>query len=164
TGSLFGAAMQQPAVLAAIALLMVVLALGNFGLYHVRLPSALVQAAGRAGTGALGALMMGLTMGVVGAPCCGPIVAALLLYVGARQSAPLGLALFFTLGLGMGLPYVGLAAVAGRLRRLPRSGAWLGWMERLFGFVLLGLALHFATPLLVPWLVRGRWPAAPGGA
>ena len=30
---------------------------------------------------------MGLTMGVVGAPCIGPIVAALLLYVGAQQSA-----------------------------------------------------------------------------
>src|SRR5262249_54200877 len=64
TGSLFGAAMQQPAVLAAIALLMVVLALGNFGLYHVRLPSALVQAAGRAGTGALGQLVLGVPLGV----------------------------------------------------------------------------------------------------
>jgi thiol:disulfide interchange protein DsbD len=151
--------MQQPAVLAGIAVLMVALALGNFGLYQVRLPSVLVQAAGRAGEGALGAFMMGLTMGVVGAPCIGPIVAALLLYVGATQSAWLGFALFFTLGLGMGLPYVGLAAVAGRLRRLPRSGAWLGWMERLFGFVLLGLALHFATPLLAPWLVRVLWTA-----
>src|SRR5262249_12256437 len=78
TGSLFGAAMQQPAVLAGIAVLMVALALGNFGLYQVRLPSVLVQAAGRAGEGALGAFMMGLTMGVVGAPCIGPIVAALL--------------------------------------------------------------------------------------
>jgi len=164
TGSLFGAAMQQPAVLAGIALLMVALALGNFGLYQVRLPSVLVQAAGRAGEGALGAFMMGLTMGVVGAPCIGPIVAALLLYVGTTQSAWLGFALFFTLGLGMGLPYIGLAAVAGRLRRLPRSGAWLGWMERLFGFVLLGLALHFVTPLLAPWLVRILWTALLVGA
>jgi thiol:disulfide interchange protein DsbD len=159
TGSLFGAAMQQPVVLGGIALLMVVLALGNFGLYHVRMPSALMQAAGRAGEGAVGAFMMGLTMGIVGAPCIGPIVAALLLYVGARQSALLGLALFFTLGLGMGLPYIGLAAAAGRLRRLPRSGAWLGWVERLFGFILIGLALHFVTPLLSPAAVRALWTA-----
>src|SRR5262249_62119879 len=109
--------------------------------------------------GAFGALFMGLTMGVVGAPCIGPIVAALLLYVGARQSALLGFALFFVLGLGMGLPYVALATVAGRLRQLPRSGAWLGWMERLFGFVLLGLALHFVTPLLTPGVVQTLWTA-----
>jgi thiol:disulfide interchange protein DsbD len=159
TGSLFGAAMQQPAVLGAIAALMVALALGNFGLYQVRLPSVLVQAAGRGGDGAFGALFMGLTMGVVGAPCIGPIVAALLLYVGSRQSVLLGFALFFVLGLGMGLPYIALATAAGRLRRLPRSGAWLGWVERLFGFVLLGLALHFVTPLLKPGVVQGLWTA-----
>jgi thiol:disulfide interchange protein DsbD len=164
TGSLFGAALQQPVVLGGIALLMVLLALGNFGLYQVRMPSVLVQAAGRAGEGAVGAFMMGLTMGVVGAPCIGPIVAALLLYVGARQSVLLGLALFFTLGLGMGLPYIGLAAAAGRLRRLPRSGAWLGWVERLFGFILIGLALHFVTPLLSPGVVRALWTALLVGA
>ena len=118
-----------------------------------------MQAAGRGGDGAFGALFMGLTMGVVGAPCIGPIVAALLLYVGARQSVLLGFALFFVLGLGMGLPYVALATAAGRLRRLPRSGAWLAWMERLFGFVLIGLALHFVTPLLRPGMVQGLWTA-----
>jgi thioredoxin:protein disulfide reductase len=164
TGSLFGGAMQQPAVLWGIALLMVALALSNFGLYHLRMPSVLVRAAGRAGEGAVGAFFMGLTMGVVGAPCIGPIVAALLLYVGAQQSAALGFALFFTLGLGLGLPYLALAAAAGRLRRLPRSGAWLAWVERLFGFVLLGLALHFVTPLLPAGVVRVLWTALLVGA
>lgn len=159
TGSLFGGTMQQPAVLWGIALLMGALALSNFGLYQLRMPSVLVQAAGRAGEGAFGAFFMGLTMGVVGAPCIGPIVAALLLYVGAQQSAALGFALFFTLGLGLGLPYLALATAAGRLRRLPRSGAWLAWVERLFGFVLLGLALHFVTPLLPAGVVRGLWTA-----
>src|SRR5262245_5772563 len=159
TGSLFGAAMQQPAVLWGIALLMVTLALSNFGLYQLRMPSALVQAAGRGGQGAFGAFFMGLTMGVVGAPRIGPIVAALLLYVGAQQSAGLGFALFFTLGLGLGLPYLALATAAGRLRALPRSGAWLAWMERLFGFVLLGLAIHFVTPLLPARVLPGLWAA-----
>jgi thiol:disulfide interchange protein DsbD len=157
TGSLFGAALQNPFVLGGIALLMVALALSNFGFYQFRMPNRLMQWAGQSGDGALGAFFMGATMGVVGAPCIGPIVAALLLYVGAQQSAPLGVALFFTLGLGLGLPYIGLALVAGRLRRLPRGGAWLGWMEWLFGFVLLCLALYFATPLLSATIVRILW-------
>lgn len=157
TGSLFGAALQRPEVTLTIVALMVLLALSNFGLYQFRLPSALTQAAGRAGEGAGGAFFMGLTMGVVGAPCIGPIVAALLVFVGTTQSALLGFAFFAALGLGMGLPYVGLALAADRLRRLPRGGSWLGWMEWLFGFVLLGLALHFATPLLAPATVAVAW-------
>jgi thiol:disulfide interchange protein DsbD len=157
TGSLFGATLQRPEVLGVLAVLMVVLALANFGLYTVRLPSGLVRWAGQTGEGTVGALFMGLTMGVVAAPCIGPVVATLLVYVGARQSAPVGVALFFALGLGMGLPYVALALAAGRLRRLPRAGAWLAWMEWLFGFLLLGAALHFATPLLPEGAVRVAW-------
>ena len=159
TGSLFGGALERPAVLGGIVALMVVLALANFGLYRVRMPAGVMRFAGRAGEGALGALFMGLTMGIVAAPCIGPIVVGLLLFVGARQSVPLGLGLFFTLGVGLGAPYVALALLAGRLRRLPRAGAWLGWMERLFGFLLLGLALHFATPLLAGRWVRLGWAA-----
>ncbi len=157
TGSLFGAALQQPIVLGGIAGLMAVLAVSNFGLYQLRMPTGVMQWASRTGEGALGCFFMGLTMGVVAAPCIGPIVVALLLYVGARQSVVEGLALFFALGLGLGLPYLALALLAERLRRLPRSGAWLEWMERLFGFLLLGLALHFATPLLPATVVRAAF-------
>src|SRR5262249_30163740 len=84
----------------------------------------------------------------------GPGGAALLMFVGPQQSAPLGFALFFTLGLGMGAPYVALAALAGRLRRMPRGGAWLAWVEQVFAFVLLGMALFFAAPLMPPGWAR----------
>src|SRR5439155_652659 len=72
TGSLFGSALQRPAVLAAIALALVGLAGSNFGFYQLRVPSPLVQRLGRVGEGDLGAFFMGLTMGVVAAPCIGP--------------------------------------------------------------------------------------------
>jgi thiol:disulfide interchange protein DsbD len=154
TGSLFGAALQRPEIHGGIAVVLVLLAGSNFGLYQMRVPSPVMQRLGRMGEGDIGAFFMGLTMGVVAAPCIGPVVVALLLFVGAQQSAALGFALFFVLGLGMGAPYVGLAAVAGRLRALPRAGAWLEWVERLFGFLLLGLALYFAAPVLPDAWVR----------
>ena len=109
------------------------------------------------GEGIPGAFFMGLTMGIVAAPCIGPIVVALLLFVGARQSVALGFALFFTLAVGMGTPYVALAAAAGRFRRLPRAGAWLEWIERAFAFLLLGLAVYFLAPLLRPATVRAAY-------
>jgi thiol:disulfide interchange protein DsbD len=154
TGSLFGAALQRPAVIVTIAAVLVGLAGSNFGLWQIRVPYPVMQRLGRIGEGDVGALFMGLTMGVVAAPCIGPVVAALLLFVGARQSVALGFGLFFVLGLGMGAPYVALARVAGRLRALPRAGAWLEWIERLFGFLLLGLALYFVAPVLPDAWVR----------
>jgi thiol:disulfide interchange protein DsbD len=158
SGGLFGAALQRPAVLLGIAAVMVALAASNFGLYELRAPSAVTHRLGRASTGIAGALAMGLTMGLVAAPCVGPIIVGLLLFVAARQDALLGFALFFALALGMGLPYVGVAVAAGSLRRLPRSGEWLAWIERLFGFVLLGMALYFAGPILGDGVTRVAAP------
>jgi thiol:disulfide interchange protein DsbD len=98
--------------------------------------------------GAFGSFFMGLTMGVVAAPCVGPVVIGLLLFVGSRQSSLLGFELFAALGLGMGLPYLGLAMAAGSIKALPRSGEWLVWVERVFGVVLLALAAYFVSPVL----------------
>jgi thiol:disulfide interchange protein DsbD len=153
-GGLFGAPLQHPAVLIAIAAVMIALAGASFGFYEVRAPAALVNKLGGSSTGLGGALLMGLTMGVVAAPCIGPVVLGLLVYVGAQRDALLGFLLFFTLGLGMGLPYVLLASAAGAIRTLPRSGEWLAWVNRLFGTLLLGMALYFVSPLLDEGVLR----------
>jgi thiol:disulfide interchange protein DsbD len=148
SGGLFGAALQKPAVILFIAAVMVALALSSFGLYQLQPPPALMRWAGGSTHGIAGAAFMGLTMGIVAAPCIGPLVLALLVAVGARHDPLLGFGLFFALGTGMGLPYLVLAMAAGSIKRLPRSGEWLVWTERLFGFILLGMAAYFVSPLL----------------
>jgi thiol:disulfide interchange protein DsbD len=153
SGGLFGAALQKPAVLLAIAGLMVALSLSCFGVYTLQAPAAVMRVAGASAGGALGAVFMGLTMGIVAAPCVGPIVIGLLTFVGARQDPLLGFGLFAALSAGLGAPYVVLALAARSLRSLPRSGEWLLWTEHLFGFVLLGLAVYFVQ-LLLPQTLR----------
>ncbi|MBI1817589.1 MAG: thioredoxin family protein [Deltaproteobacteria bacterium] len=148
SGGLFGAALQKPAVMVFIAGVMVALALSSFGLYQLQPPAALMQWAGGSTQGAAGAAFMGVTMGIVAAPCVGPLVLALLVAVGTRQDPLLGFALFFALACGMGLPYVVLAMAASSLTQLPRSGEWLVWIERLFGCILLAMAAYFIAPLL----------------
>ncbi len=148
SGGLFGAAMQNPFVLIALATMLLTLAASSFGLFVLQPPQWMMQRAGSAHPGYAGALLMGLGMGVVAAPCIGPIVLGLLLMVEKSGSALFGFALFFTLALGLGLPYIGLAMAAGHIRRLPRSGEWLTWIEHLFGFVLVGLALYFLDPVV----------------
>jgi thiol:disulfide interchange protein DsbD len=147
SGSLFGAALQKPLVLSAIAGMLLVCAAASFGFVSFRLPARFTRRFGSRRTGYAGALVMGLAMGIVAAPCIGPVVVALLLIVQQSSSLFFGFTLFFTLAVGLGLPYVALALVAGSIRKLPRSGEWLVWVEHLFGFVLIALALYFIDPL-----------------
>ncbi len=148
SGGLFGAALESPYVLAAIAAAMLLLAASSFGWFSLQAPLWMLQRAGAARPGYMGSLAMGLGMGVVAAPCIGPFVLGLLLVVEHSGDALLGFAAFFVLALGMGLPYIVLALAVGSIRSLPRSGEWLTWVEHLFGFVLVGLALYFIDPLL----------------
>jgi thiol:disulfide interchange protein DsbD len=143
TGSLFGSALQNPLVLAAIALVMVGLAMSMFGLYEIRVPMRLAGLAGTAKQGVLGSFLMGLTVGIVAAPCIGPFVLGLLTFVGESGSLFLGFSFFFVLALGLGLPFVVLAVASGNIARLPKSGEWMEWIRKLFGVVLLAMAVYF---------------------
>ena len=147
TGSLFGAALQYPPVLVFIALVMILLSLSMFDVYELRLPASLNRLAGGSQKGFLGTLLMGLTVGIVAAPCIGPFVLGLLTYVGNRGNVLLGFSLFFVLALGLGIPFLLLGVFSGGLNRLPRSGAWMVWVRKIFGFILIAMAIYFLKPL-----------------
>ena len=164
TGGLFGAALQNPYVLGTIALILLILAASSFGLFSLQPPQWIMRRVGVARPGYAGSMLMGLGMGLVAAPCIGPIVLGLLLIVQHSGNALFGFALFFTLAIGMGLPYVGLAMAAGSIRNLPRSGEWLAWVEQLFGFVLVGLALYFLDPIIPNRLISRILPYYAGAA
>jgi thiol:disulfide interchange protein DsbD len=148
TGGLMGGMLQNPVVLVLIATILLVFASSMFGFWELRLPQSLTQAASKSYAGLFGTLFMGLTLGLVAAPCIGPFVLGLLTWVASQGSAWLGFAVFFTLSLGLGLPLFFLAMFSGSLEKLPRSGEWMIWVRKLMGWVLVGLAVHFLRPLL----------------
>ena len=152
TGSLMGALLQHPAVLAAVGLILVFFAFSLFGFWELRLPSALTRAASKPQAGYFGSLFMGLTLGVVAAPCLGPFVLGLLTWVAGLGSPWLGFFVFFVLSLGLGLPLFVLALFSGRISSLPRSGEWMVWVRKLMGWVLLGMAAYFVRPALPSFL------------
>ena len=158
TGGLMGAMLQNPLVLAFVEILLIILARSLFGLWELRLPSGLMQAASRSYAGFVGTLFMGLTMGVVAAPCIGPFVLGLLTWVASMGSPWLGFVVFFTLSLGLGLPLFCLALFSGNLSKLPRSGEWMLWVRKLMGWVLIGMAVYFIRPVL-PEIARILLPA-----
>jgi len=148
SGGLMGALLQNPLVLAAVAAILVFLATSLFGFWELRLPGNLTQAASKSYAGYFGSLFMGLTLGVVAAPCIGPFVLGLLTWVASVGSPGLGFLVFLTLSLGLGLPLFILALFSGSLERLPRSGEWMLWVRQLMGWVLLAMAAYFIRPLL----------------
>lgn len=148
SGSLFGALLQNTYVIIGISLLFVILSLSQFGVYEFKLPDSLVMKAGGAKSGVFGAFFMGLTMGIVAAPCIGPFVIGLVTYVAAKGDPFYGFLMFFVLALGLGLPYLILALFSGKIKKLPRAGDWMEGVKHIFGFLLLGMAIYFIGPLL----------------
>ena len=148
TGSIFGALLQNPIVILGIVAIFIVLSLSMFGVYEFKLPDGLVQKAGGAKQGYYGAFFMGLTMGIVAAPCIGPFVIGLVTYVAAKGDPYFGFLLFFVLAIGLGFPYLFLAVFSGKIKNLPRAGEWMDAVKHIFGFILVGMAIYFLLPLL----------------
>jgi len=148
SGAVFGALLQNMWVIISIALIFVILSLSMFGLYEIQMPNSLVAKAGGAKNGYYGAFFMGLTMGIVAAPCIGPFVLGLVTFVAAKGDPVYGFLMFFVLALGLGFPYLLLAIFSGKIKKLPRSGVWMESVKHIFGFILLGMAFYFILPLL----------------
>ncbi len=104
TGGLLGSVLQHPVVLITVAAILMGLALSFFGLWELKLPVFVTRAASRSYSGYGGSLFMGLTLGVVAAPCIGPFLMGLLTCVTRIGNPYLGFAVFFTLSLGLGIP------------------------------------------------------------
>ena len=147
TGAVFGALLQNPFIIVLVALILVTLSLSMFGVYEFKLPDKIVAKAGGAKGGYYGAFFMGLTMGVVAAPCIGPFVIGLVTYVATKQDAFFGFIMFFVLAIGLGTPYLFLAIFSGKIKNLPRAGEWMQAVEHIFGLVLVGMAIYFLLPL-----------------
>lgn len=148
SGGMLGSVLQSPLVLLFVVLILIGLASSFFGFWELRIPPVLARLASRDYGGALGSLFMGLTLGIVAAPCIGPFILGLLTYVGQKGDPFFGFLCFFVLSLGLGLPLALLALFSGAVTRLPLSGDWMLWVRKFMGWVLMGMAAFMAGPLI----------------
>jgi len=158
TGSLLGTALQNPIVIIFIALIMLALGLSMFGLFEIKVPQGLAQMGNKNRSGYLGSVLMGLTVGFIAAPCIGPFVLSLLVFVGKTGNPFTGFLLFFILSMGLGLPYIFLAASSSSINKLPRSGEWMEGIKVIFGFILFGMAFNTLEPLIPKEIFKVTFP------
>jgi thiol:disulfide interchange protein DsbD len=183
------AVFQKPWVIVLFALLFVAMALSMFGLFTVQMPAALQtrlsgtsnrQQAGTFG----GVAIMGALSALIVTTCVGPALVAALVVIGQSGNVARGAAALFAMSLGMGTPLLVIGTSAGAL--LPRAGAWMDGIKKLFGVLMLAMAawmlarilpgravlLAFAVPaVLGAWVLwqftarpsAGRWVARAAG-
>ncbi|MES2740510.1 MAG: cytochrome c biogenesis CcdA family protein [Pseudomonadota bacterium] len=112
----------------------------------------------RAGSGKLGGLMLGITLGVVWTPCAGPVLGAILTLVATARDLGRAGVLMFSYALGAGIPMLAIAYggqyVSTRVRRVAR---YSGALQQLFGVLVIGtaLAMYYQYDLLITlWLTQ----------
>jgi len=77
------------------------------------------------------------------------------LYIAQTRDPVLGGAALFVLALGMGAPLVAFGIAAGK--GMPTSGPWMVAVERVFGFVFLGLAIWMLSRVLPGAATLALW-------
>jgi len=144
SGSLFGTVSASPWARFAIGNLLLIFGLAMLDVFPVRAPQRLTSWAAGLGGGSYPAVfLLGATSGIVAAPCGAPAFAAVLTFVAATGSAVLGFTYLFVFSLGMTALLVAVGIFSGALARLPRSGAWMVWVKRIAGVILIAMAEYY---------------------
>ena len=159
-GEGLAASLQNPWILGAFGLLMVALSLSMFGVYALQMPGAVQDRLSRASqdqrAGRLaGVFVMGALSALIVGPCVAAPLAGALVYISQTRDVVIGGSALFALAVGMSVPLLLVGLSAGAL--LPRAGPWMDAVKRLFGVLMLGMALYMVSPLLPVALQMAGW-------
>jgi thiol:disulfide interchange protein DsbD len=138
----WGFQLQQPLVIAVLALVMFALGLSMSGVWHV---GGRWTGAGHALTtqsGPMGDFFTGVLAVVVATPCTAPFMGAALAWA-FTASTGTAIAVFLALGLGLALPFLLIGFIPALAHRLPRPGEWMETFKQ---------ALAFPMYLTAAWL------------
>ena len=152
----WGFQLQNPAVVAALAVLFTLIGLNLAGLFEFGsiLPSRVASLQAQNPT--LDAFLTGVLATAIASPCTAPFMGASLgLAIGLPPVQ--ALAVFGLLGLGMALPYLLASWWPAVARALPRPGAWMNTFRQLMAFPML------ATVVWLLW-VLGQQTSIDGAA
>ncbi|HEX4044362.1 MAG TPA: protein-disulfide reductase DsbD, partial [Gammaproteobacteria bacterium] len=147
--------LQQPWVIGLMSGVFVLLALSLFGCYELALPSrwqtALLRLNQRQRGGHyLSVFLMGMLSTLIVSPCVTAPLVGVLMYIAQSGDPVLGGSALFAMGIGMGIPLLLVGVSAGKW--LPKSGPWLEGVKKIFGLLMLGMAVWLAARVIpVEW-------------
>ncbi|MBF0570443.1 MAG: thioredoxin family protein [Candidatus Omnitrophica bacterium] len=136
----WGFQFQSSVFVVIVALILFFLALNLFGVFEFSAPSINGLPTRQAGYKA--SFISGVITTIVASPCTAPFMGTALA-VAISQPNIIGFGIFTFLGLGLALPFVLLSAFPFLLSFAPRPGAWMIYLKRALGFVLLVCVIWF---------------------
>jgi len=155
-GEGLAAALQNPWVLGAFALMLATLSLSMFGVFELQMPSfiqsRITESSSRLPGGKfVGVFVMGGLSALIVGPCVAAPLAGALVFISQTRDVVIGGLALFSLAMGMSVPLLLVGVSAGSL--LPRAGSWMEGVKTFFGVMLLGVALWIVSPVLPTWVV-----------
>lgn len=155
-GEGLAAALQNPWVLGAFALMLATLSLSMFGVFELQMPSfiqsRITESSSRLPGGKfLGVFVMGGLSALIVGPCVAAPLAGALVFISQTRDVVIGGLALFSLAMGMSVPLLLVGVSAGSL--LPRAGSWMEGVKTFFGVMLLAVALWLVSPVLPVWAV-----------
>ena len=149
TGTLFGSVSTNPWLYFAMANVLILAGLSMVDVVPIRIPAGIMARASTLGTAGRfsGAFGMGAMSGLVAAPCSAPVMAAVLTWVTVTHSATLGFVYLLTFSLGMCTLLVVVGLSTGGLARLPKAGAWMLIVKKVFALIMLGAAEYYLVKM-----------------
>ena len=159
-GANLQAALQNPYVLVVFALVFIALAFSMFGYFEIRLPQSIQNKVnkttdGKEKQGFVGIAIMGFLSALIVGPCVAPPLAGALVYIGQTGDALLGGMALFVMSLGMGMPLLLIGLGAGKF--MPKPGGWMEGITRIFGIVMLGVAIWLLDRVLSASVIICLW-------
>ena len=150
---------QNPWILGAFSGIFVLLALSMFGVYDLQIPAGIQErlthwSNRQAGGNWVGVAIMGALSALIVGPCVAAPLAGALIYIGQTGDAVLGGAALFSLSIGMGLPLILVGTMSGLL---PKAGLWMEAVKRIFGIMLLGVAIWLVERILPTYVSQLLW-------
>ena len=142
----WGFQLQNPAVVAGLAVLFTVIGLNLAGLFEFGtvLPSSISTA--RAKHPMIDSFLSGMLAVAVASPCTAPFMGASLGFALGLPAVE-ALMIFAAIGIGMALPFVAASFIPAVARALPRPGAWMDTFKKFMAFPM------FATVVWLVWVL-----------
>jgi thiol:disulfide interchange protein DsbD len=152
----WGQLFSQPWFALSIGIILIVMALYQFGVFEFAVPQGVYAITPRHDT-YTGNVLFGILTAILSTPCTFGLFAGLLVWA-VSQPAWIGVTTVTVTGVGMAFPYLVLSAVPEMARSFPRTGPWSELVKQAMGFLLLAIAAYFIRPLLPDsWRGPGFW-------
>jgi len=142
SGQIFGRISTHPITYIIVGAVIIIFGLSMLDVISLRFWPNLVKPSDYKRGNHLSAFVLGLTSGLIVAPCLTPALAAILAYLTTKKNIIYAMVLLFSFAYGMGFILLIVGTFSGLLTAMPKPGKWLQYVKGVGAFILLAAGAY----------------------